>query len=309
MAEISIVIPAYNAEQYIRETIRSVQRQTFSNYVCIVVDDGSIDGTEKILRDTIDSDRRFIIVKQKNSGECSARNTGIAYVSTPYVAVLDSDDIWHPRFLESMMAALQRPGVEFAWCHFAMFYDGSNRRKMQPWINVHKTGNLWWDLLLDNEFCMGAWAARTDKVRAAGPFDSSLRVAGDRDFSLRLLALICQKNPAATQEIPQELLFYRQRAGSAVRNAQAALGTEWNIMKKHIEHPGIPPRIRKRAWSFLAFKMAVIAAFGARQYMTALQWYMKAFCIDPLNLNLYWLPVRKLMMRVKRTQYIDILKD
>ena len=98
MAEISIVIPAYNAEQYIRETIRSVQRQTFSNYVCIVVDDGFIDETEKILRNTIDSDRRFIIVKQKNSGECSARNTGIAYVSTPYVAVLDSDDIWHPRF-------------------------------------------------------------------------------------------------------------------------------------------------------------------------------------------------------------------
>lgn len=309
MSAISIIIPVYNCEKYISKTIYSVLQQTYHNYKCIIVDDGSTDNTYKICTKIVDGDKRFKIIQQKNLGECAARNTGISLVSTPYITVLDSDDIWHPNFLQYMLDVLQKNGIDFAWCHFAMFYDGTNIRKRQPWANLHKTGNIWWDMLLNSEFCMGAWAARTDKVRAAGPFDPTLRVAGDRDFSLRLLALICQENPAAAQEIPQELLFYRQRAGSAVRNAQIALSTEWNIMKKHIEHPGIPPRVRKRAWSFLAFKMAVIAAFGAHQYMTALQWYIKAFYIDPLNLNLYWLPVRKVMMRVRRAQYIDILKD
>lgn len=309
MSAISIIIPVYNCEKYISKTIYSVLQQTYHNYKCIIVDDGSTDNTYKIITKIVDGDKRFKIIQQKNLGECAARNTGISLVSTPYITVLDSDDIWHPNFLQYMLDVLQKNGIDFAWCHFAMFYDGTNIRKRQPWANLHKTGNIWWDMLLNSEFCMGAWAARTDKVRAAGPFDPTLRVAGDRDFSLRLLALICQENPASAQEIPQELLFYRQRAGSAVRNAQIALSTEWNIMKKHIEHPGIPPRVRKRAWSFLAFKMAVIAAFGAHQYMTALQWYIKAFYIDPLNLNLYWLPVRKVMMRVRRAQYIDILKD
>lgn len=309
MSAISIIIPVYNCEKYISKTIYSVLQQTYHNYKCIIVDDGSTDNTYKIITKIVDGDKRFKIIQQKNLGECAARNTGISLVSTPYITVLDSDDIWHPNFLQYMLDVLQKNGIDFAWCHFAMFYDGTNIRKRQPWANLHKTGNIWWDMLLNSEFCMGAWAARTDKVRAAGPFDPTLRVAEDRDFSLRLLALICQENPAAAQEIPQELLFYRQRAGSAVRNAQIALSTEWNIMKKHIEHPGIPPRVRKRAWSFLAFKMAVIAAFGAHQYMTALQWYIKAFYIDPLNLNLYWLPVRKVMMRVRRAQYIDILKD
>lgn len=309
MSTISIIIPAYNCKKYISETIKSVLCQTYSDYECIIVDDGSTDGTDRVIAKIVDGDNRFKIVQQENLGECAARNTGISLASTPYLTVLDSDDIWHPNFLQYMLNVLQNKKADLVWCHFAMFYDGTNIRKRQPWANIHKTGNIWWDMLLDSEFCMGAWAARTDKVRAAGPFDPSLRVAGDRDFSLRLLALICQENPMAAQEVPQELLFYRQRAGSAVRNVQAALDTEWHIMKKHIEHPGIPPRIRKRAWSFLAFKMAVIAAFGARQYMTAIRWYIKAFCLDPLNLNLYWLPVRKLIMRLQRTQYIDILKD
>lgn len=306
MPTISIVIPAYNCEKYILRTLESVLRQTYCDYECIIVDDGSTDRTYEIIVNIVGSDNRFKIIRQKNLGECAARNTGISLVSTPYITVLDSDDIWHPSFLQYMLGVLQEKEVDLTWCHFAMFYDGTKIRKRQPWANMHKTGNIWWDMLLDSEFCMGAWAARTDKVRAAGPFDPTLRVAGERDFSLRLLALICQKNPAAAQEIPQELLFYRQRSGSAVRNVQAALDSEWKIMKKHIEHPGIPFRLRKRAWSFLAFKMAVIAAFGAHKYVMAFRWYIKAILIDPLNINLYWLPLRKILFLFKRKEDIQI---
>lgn len=303
---ITVVVPVYNSGKYIFDTIKSIQNQTYSNYKCIIVDDGSTDNTHQIICNVAKKDSRFQIIRQENRGECAARNTGIAHVTTEYITVLDSDDIWHPEFLQDMMDRLHKPGVKLAWCHFAMFYDGSTVRKPQPWDNVHKTGNIWWDMLCNSEFCMGAWAARTDVVRKAGPFDISLRVAGDRDFALRLLALICQQQPEAVQEIPRELLFYRQRAGSSVRNAQAALDTEWDTMRKHIEHTGIPSRIRKRAWSFLAFKMAVIASFGAHKYAVAIRWYIRAFFIDPLNMNLYWLPLRKIFLKLKCKESVNL---
>ena len=134
MSAISIIIPVYNCEKYISKTIYSVLQQTYHNYKCIIVDDGSTDNTYKIITKIVDGDKRFKIIQQKNLGECAARNTGISLVSTPYITVLDSDDIWHPNFLQYMLDVLQKNGIDFAWCHFAMFYDGTNIRKRQPWL-------------------------------------------------------------------------------------------------------------------------------------------------------------------------------
>lgn len=308
MAKITVVIPAYNAEKYIAHTLQSVLNQSFSEFSCIIVDDGSTDNTAQIVTDTVGRDVRFLLVQQNNVGECAARNAGIARVQTPLLTVLDSDDLWHPDFLQKMITALADDTMSLAWCHFALFFDRNGQRKLQPWANVHKTGNPWWDMLLDSVFCMGAWAARTDVVRAAGPFDRTLSIAGDRDFLLRMLAMLCAEGHSAVKEIPEELLYYRQRQGSAVRNANAALETEWEIMRKHINHIGVPPRIRKRAWSFLAFKMAVIAAFAAKDYKAALRWYAKAFCLDPLNLNIYWLPLRKALLSLRKAEKIAFVQ-
>lgn len=293
MAEITVIIPAYNAEKYIAHTLQSVLEQSFSDFTCIIVDDGSTDNTALMVTDTVGHDARFLLVQQNNAGECAARNAGIALVQTPLLTVLDSDDLWHPDFLQRMTRTLADDAISLAWCRYSMFFDHNGQRKTQPWDNVHKTGNPWWDMLLDNIFCMGAWAARSDVVRAVGPFDTTLTIAGDRDFSLRMLAMLCAEGHEGVKEIPEEMLYYRQRQGSAVRNATLALETEWRVMQQHINRAGVPPRIRKRAWSFLAFKMAVIAAFAAKDYRAALRWYAKAFCLDPLNLNLYWLPLRK----------------
>ena len=107
MSTISIIIPAYNCKKYISETIKSVLCQTYSDYECIIVDDGSTDGTDRVIAKIVDGDNRFKIVQQENLGECAARNTGISLASTPYLTVLDSDDIWHPNFLQYMLNVLQ----------------------------------------------------------------------------------------------------------------------------------------------------------------------------------------------------------
>lgn len=309
MPEISVIMPAYNAAPWLSHSLRSVQEQTFTNFICYVVDDGSTDDTSAVFARSVGNDPRFRLVRQKNAGECQARNAGIALVETPLLTVLDSDDIWHPTFLARMTAALANDHVHLAWCRYAMFMDGGSQRKPQPWANVHESGNVWWDMLLDSVFCMGAWAAKTADVRKAGPFDPTLAVGGDRDFSLRLLAVCCASDPCAAVGIEEELLFYRQRAGSAVRNADIALETEWNTMRQHLEHPQVPEHIRRRGYSFLAFKMAVIAAFARRDLKIALRWYVRAVRLCPTNMNLYALPLRKLAMTFAKKEDILWLRN
>ncbi|MTJ93306.1 MAG: glycosyltransferase family 2 protein [Desulfovibrio sp.] len=309
MPKITIVIPAYNAAPWLPHTLKSVQLQTHTDFICQVVDDGSTDNTAATFDSCVGNDPRFRLAQQQNAGECQARNAGIGMVETPLVTVLDSDDIWHPTFLARMTTALASDRVRLAWCRFAMFMDGTSQRKPQPWCNVHQTGNIWWDMLLDSVFCMGAWAAKTADVRSAGLFDPSLKVGGDRDFALRLLALCCANDPHAAVGIDEELLFYRQRAGSAVRNSDEALKTEWNTMCRHLEHPLVPAQIRRRGYSFLAFKMAVIAAFGGRDLKTAFHWYARAVRLCPTNMNLYLLPIRKLAMTFSRKEDLPWLHE
>lgn len=87
----SIVIPVYNGEKYIKETISSIQNQTFDNYEIIIVDDGSIDNTKKII---LDNFKNIRYLYQKNSGPSKARNKGIRSSKGTYIAFIDSDDLW-----------------------------------------------------------------------------------------------------------------------------------------------------------------------------------------------------------------------
>jgi len=309
MPEITIIIPTYNVAPWLAHTLRSVGEQAFTDFLCLVVDDGSTDNTAEVFADSTADDPRFRFVPCSHAGVCATRNTGIALVETHLVTMLDSDDIWHPTFLKRMITALAQSSYRLAWCRYAMFMDGSSQRKPQPWCNIHQTGNIWWDMLLNAEFCMGAWVAKTEDVKAIGPFDTRLASAEDRDFLLRLLALCCANDPHAAACVDEELLFYRQRAGSAVRNADEALTKEWEIIRRHLEHPQVPTHIRRRGYSFLAFKMAVIAAFATRNLKAALQWYAKAVRLCPTNMNLYALPLRKLAMTYAKKEELPWLRQ
>lgn len=114
---ISVVMPVYNVEAYIAEAIRSVLSQTFENFELIIVDDGGDDHSVGIA--LCFNDPRIRIVSQKNRGLAAARNTGIANARAPYIALLDSDDRWHPDKLSLHYAHLK------ANPHVGVSYSGS----------------------------------------------------------------------------------------------------------------------------------------------------------------------------------------
>ncbi|MFQ6739801.1 MAG: glycosyltransferase family 2 protein, partial [Alphaproteobacteria bacterium] len=102
MPKISIIIPMYKVERYLRRCLDSVKNQTFKDWEAICVDDGSPDKSGEIAEEYAARDKRFVVVHKKNGGVSAARNDGMKYATGKYIMYLDSDDFIHPQRLEIM---------------------------------------------------------------------------------------------------------------------------------------------------------------------------------------------------------------
>lgn len=108
MPKISIIIPMYNVERYLRRCLDSVLNQTFSDWTAICVDDGSPDKSGAIASEYAKRDKRFIVVHKKNGGLSDARNYGMKYADGEYIMYLDSDDFIHPQTMEIAYSLAQK---------------------------------------------------------------------------------------------------------------------------------------------------------------------------------------------------------
>jgi glycosyltransferase involved in cell wall biosynthesis len=106
MALISVIIPVYNAEKTILQTINSVLNQTFSDFELIIINDGSTDNTLKRLEEI--QDKRLCVYSIENKGVSAARNRGIEESKSPYISFIDADDVWAPRKLEMQLEKLEK---------------------------------------------------------------------------------------------------------------------------------------------------------------------------------------------------------
>lgn len=118
-ALVSIITPSFNSAKFIAETIQSVQHQTHQNWEMIIVDDGSFDETEQIVRSIIEKDKRIQFYKlTQNSGPAVARNTGIEKASGKYMTFIDADDIWFPTFIENSITTIDETGIPFVFSSY-----------------------------------------------------------------------------------------------------------------------------------------------------------------------------------------------
>ena len=125
MKLVSVIVPVYNVENYIAQTIESVLQQTYTNFEILVIDDESPDRSVAIIREF--DDPRIKIISQENRGLAGARNTGIRHAQGDYLAFLDSDDLWLPdklaRHVKHLDCATQ-VGVSFSR---SQFIDGKGK--------------------------------------------------------------------------------------------------------------------------------------------------------------------------------------
>lgn len=163
--KVTVVIPAYNAAKFIRETIKSVLTQTLSNFEVIVVNDGSTDGTQAVL-DTF-SDARLTVLRQDNRGVSAARNAGLAVARAPYIFFLDADDILVGNALHRMVTTLdENPQRVACFAHYVRITEGGSELSTRSHLRwrIFPTDNTLRHLAAKN-FISGAICMRTDDAR------------------------------------------------------------------------------------------------------------------------------------------------
>ncbi len=209
--KVTVVIAAYNAERFIRQTLDSVFAQTLRDVELIVVDDGSTDGTPAILR-AID-DRRLSVLRQANGGVSAARNAGLALARAPYIFFLDADDVLLPDALQHMIATLDNNPDRVACFahHIRITEDGAelSRRTDLP-LKTFPAADTLRNLVAKNFIVCGAICIRTEAARRVRGFNPELKWGEDWEFWCRLAVL------ADFAAMPNDVvLMYRQHGGSA----------------------------------------------------------------------------------------------
>jgi len=183
---VSVVIPTYNYGRFISEAIQSVLEQTYPIFEIIVVDDGSTDGTESIVKEFGD---RIRYVKQENLGVCAARNTGIEMSSGDLIAFLDADDSWLPDKTQKQVTIfIEDAEVGLVHCGMREF-DTLTGETLEMLVE----GGEGWvaeELALGEKPVIcgpgGAIMVRRDVIETTGNFDTRLKILEDWDFCLRI---------------------------------------------------------------------------------------------------------------------------
>ena len=121
---VSVIVPAYNAEKFVAETIESVQAQTYTHWELIIVDDGSTDQTADIIKEYVIKDSRIQYCYQTNGRQGKARNYAISKAKGTLLAFIDADDLWHPQKLEKQIHIFEEyPQVDLVYTNGISFMD------------------------------------------------------------------------------------------------------------------------------------------------------------------------------------------
>lgn len=113
---ISIIIPIYNAEKYLREQLESIKRQTVNNYEVIMINDGSTDNSEKIIMEYVNKNTNWNYYLKKNTGVSDTRNLGIELACGKYICFVDADDCLNEKYLECLLKQMEYDNCQLACC-------------------------------------------------------------------------------------------------------------------------------------------------------------------------------------------------
>ena len=243
MPEVSVVIPAYNAEPTLSETLASVCAQTFSDIEVIVIDDGSTDGTAALVRGWQDPRVRVVSVPQ--GGVARARNTGIELSTGAFVAFIDADDMWLPAKLERQLEAIRAPG-DHGMCVTAAIRVDARGAELAP-IPVVQTDDYCKALLLDSMVagCLSSGLVRRSAIERSGAFNPALSQCADWDLWLRLSRV------TTFAVVPGELVLYRVHANNMSADISLLERDTFGVLDAFFSDVASTPyrRLRRRVYS------------------------------------------------------------
>jgi glycosyltransferase involved in cell wall biosynthesis len=244
-APISVVIPAYNAESFIADAIRSVHAQTLRPTEIIVIADDCTDRTPQIA-----AKLGAIVLEQKRRNMAAGLNLGISASTQPWIAFLDADDLWEKDKIALQWQAVQACPAAIVSCDLCPLYQGrvmpsSKRALRERWNNLesaaigehcHFLERVQGDFLVNFYFQTSTVLLRRDVFSCVGIFDESLIYGQTRELFARVMA----RFPLAFVERP--LVYMRVHSGNHTRNLEGGWSSYISIIERMLKNPDRYPR-------------------------------------------------------------------
>lgn len=221
---VSVIVPCYNQGNYLSECLNSVLVQTFEDWECIIINDGSSDHTEEVAKQFL-NDKRFKYIYQKNSGVSQARNNAIKVSKGKYILPLDGDDKIAASYLKKAVAVMENDTtIALTYCDAEYFGDLTGKWQLPVFS---------YELLLKKNIIFCSVLYRKTDYDQTGGYDAAM-TAGLEDWEF-LISLL--KNNRNVFKINEVLFYYRKSKGSRniSFNEQQRIEIKRYIFNKHIE--------------------------------------------------------------------------
>lgn len=229
--KVSIIIPVYNAEKYIRDTVASVQAQTYTNWEVWLIEDSSEDGSRQVIEELAAKDpERIHAFSKENEGAAKARNFGLAKATGRYIAYLDADDLWSPEKLEKQLEYMEENQAAFCFTGYEFANeDGEGTGKV---VRVPKT-ITYKEALKNTTIFTSTVIFDTEKIAKENLEMPDIK---SEDTALWFKVL---RTGIVAHGLDENLVRYRRVGGSLSSNKLEALRRIWNLYRK-AEHLSIP---------------------------------------------------------------------
>jgi glycosyltransferase involved in cell wall biosynthesis len=242
MKKVSIIIPLYNREKLIAETLNSLISQSHGNREAIVVDDGSTDKSIEIIEGFAKRDRRIKLFRRNRppKGAPTCRNIGIEKASGEYIIFLDSDDLLKAFALEQRLAvAKKNPEADF-WVFQTVNFEGRPENEKEVWNKLTEEDNISRFLKLDSPWHTSGPLWKTETLKKQLQFDEQLNCWQDVDFHLQ--ALLKELKYKTFFDLPPDVLYRRHHTGSISQGGfnKNKRKSQFHFIKKYTKHLEAP---------------------------------------------------------------------
>ncbi len=301
MPEVSVIIPVFNRENFIRAVIKSVLNQTFQDFEIIVVDDASTDGTKGIVKSMQAKDKRIRLIELENNsgGPSIPTNIGIENAQSPFITILESDDLYLPNFLEIRLNYMKKNNLD--WTFGGAFYVFLKNSKFIKYVKGAS---------------VSTWMLRKDVFEKVGLFKHNQNCYQDLGFSLRVVKFgnmkvqclptpltICfvhsQSNTYFFDDVRNKGDIFVERLKSLLEDASGMKSWEAFIYWKLGNFYCLSGKLREGMKSFKtsfrlrpnvnAFVLYLLSFFGEKFYLRSWRvlWFLKNIFFEKIKLLYY----------------------
>ena len=299
LATVSVIIPAFNAEVTLARTLDSVALQTRAPNEVVLVDDGSTDGTAELARAFASRIPMLRVISTPNRGVSEARNLAIEESSSEVIAPLDSDDIWHPTYLEKMVGRYEERGGAVGLVYAGFRLIGMDDRVVRTSSHYVTEGSAFYQMLLLNFVGNGSGMVfgRRQAIEV-GLYDTAR--SGNEDYRLQLL--LAWNHPVSG--VAEYLVGYRDRPGSLSKRSHYMVSNHFKLLGELADLlPGIDRQALGWARAQIHDYYSYILIWHGRYSKVLAPWHnLMALAIDPVSY------VRRPFSRLRDRFYVRRLR-